>query len=398
MQVTQSLHELLSVACPHIHNARLNALMCNVEALVRGQKLTVTALGRAPGRASNTKHEIKQSDRLIGNAHLDDEREAIYRVITQRLIGRTRHPVILIDWSDYTYNRSHILLRASVPVGGRALTLYEEVHPLKAYGNAAVQRAFLNTLHRFLGRTAQPIVITDAGFIGPWFTAVRQRGWHFVGRIRKNLLYRAENTTSWTRCVELYPQCTAKPRYFGAIELARKQPLQCHLHLLKKKAAGRHGKTANGRRAKRKASEDHVKRETAPWLIVTSLDPQSYDAKHVMALYRTRMQIELAFRDIKNTRAGFALRETRSRTHARLANLLLVGMLAHFCLWLVGRFAMKRDEHYQLQANTERQHKVLSVFFIACQLITYQRLPKTMHWFSNAIRLVRRDIDEQAAA
>ena len=73
MQVAQSLHELLAVECPHIHSARLNALMRNVEALVRGQKLTVTGLGRAPGRPSNTKHEIKQSDRLIGNAHLDDE-------------------------------------------------------------------------------------------------------------------------------------------------------------------------------------------------------------------------------------------------------------------------------------------------------------------------------------
>ena len=396
MQVAQSLHELLAVECPHIHSARLNALMRNVEALVRGQKLTVTGLGRAPGRPSNTKHEIKQSDRLIGNAHLDDEREALYRVITKRLIGRTRHPLILIDWSDYTYNRSHILLRASVPVGGRALTLYEEVHPLKAYGNAAVQRAFLDTLHRFMGPTAQPIVVTDAGFIGPWFTAVRQLGWHFLGRTRKNLLYRAGNTASWTRCVELHAKCTAKPRYFGAIELARKQPVQCHLHLLKKKPQGRHCKTASGRRAKRRASEDHVKRETAPWLIVTSLDPQTYDTKHVMTLYRTRMQIELAFRDIKNTRAGFALRETRSRSYTRLANLLLVGMLAHFCLWLIGRFAVERDEHYQLQANTERHHKVLSVFFIACQLITYQQLPTTMHWFPNALTLIRRDIAEQA--
>ena len=138
--------------------------MRNVEALVRGQKLTVTGLGRAPGRPSNTKHEIKQSDRLIGNAHLDDEREALYRVITKRLIGRTRHPLILIDWSDYTYNRSHILLRASVPVGGRALTLYEEVHPLKAYGNAAVQRAFLDTLHRFMGPTVKQFSI---GYLAP---------------------------------------------------------------------------------------------------------------------------------------------------------------------------------------------------------------------------------------
>lgn len=58
------------------------------------------------------------------------------------------------------------------------------------------------------------------------------------------------------------------------------------------------------------------------------------------------MRRELAFRDIKNTRAGLALRETRSRASHRLANLLLVGMLASFCLWLVGRLAIQRGERF----------------------------------------------------
>ena len=40
------------------------------------------------------------------------------------------------------------LLRASLPVGGRALTLYEEVHPQKKLANRDVQ-------HRFLQRLAQ---------------------------------------------------------------------------------------------------------------------------------------------------------------------------------------------------------------------------------------------------
>lgn len=398
MQVVESLHDMLSIECPHIHSARLTALMRNVDALMSGQKLTVTGLGRAPGRRPNTKHQIKQSDRLIGNPHLDRERESIYRAITRRLLKRTPSPIILVDWSDYTHNRSHILLRASVPVAGRALTLYEEVHPLASYGNATIQTTFLDTLHRFIGPTIKPIVVTDAGFIGPWFTAVRKLGWHFVGRIRKNLLYCEKNTTSWTRCAELYDQCTTQPKYFGPIELARKQPVSCHLHLLWKKPKGRHCKTASGKRARRKASEDHVKRETTPWLIVTSLAPKTYRAKHVMQIYRTRMQIELAFRDIKNTRAGLALRETRSRTQARLANLLLVGMLASFCLWLIGRLAVERKAHYQLQANTVRDQKVLSVFFIACQLVAHHRLPTQLNSFQNALTLVRRDIKAQSQA
>ena len=128
------------------------------------------------------------------------------------------------------------------------------------------------------------------------------------------------------------------------------------------------------------------------------MDPETYQAKQVMQCYRTRMQIELAFRDIKNTRTGLALRETRSRSLDQLANLLLVGMLASFCLWLIGRLAVERKAHYQLQANTVRDQKVLSVLFIACQLVAHQRLPTQMHSFRNALTLVRRDIKGQAEA
>ena len=396
MQVIDSLHKLLALECPGIHTTRLKALMTNVTALMRGKKLTVTGLGRSPGRHRNTKHDIKQSDRLIGNIHLSGERVSLYRALTKYLLSDNQHPVILIDWSDYTYNRSHILLRASVPVGGRALTVYEEVHPLKAYGNATAQRAFLDTLQSFIGHGVQPIIVTDAGFIGPWFAQVRARGWHFLGRIRKNLLYRDANSASWIRCVELYPKTTAKARYHGPIELSRQRPLPCHLHLLRKTPKGRHRNTASGRRAARKASQDHVRTQTQPWLIVTSLDPATHGAHQVMRLYKTRMQIELAFRDIKNTRAGLALRETRTRNALRLANLLLIGMLASFCLWLIGRLAVEHGDHYRLQANTERKRPVLSLFFIACQLVAQNIWPKRSAAFRSGVLLLRHDIAAQS--
>jgi hypothetical protein len=67
MQVVKSLREILLRNCPEIHAARMKALMINVTALLRGQELTVTALGRAPQRNRNTRHDIKQSDRLIGS-------------------------------------------------------------------------------------------------------------------------------------------------------------------------------------------------------------------------------------------------------------------------------------------------------------------------------------------
>jgi len=55
-------------------------------------------------------------------------------------------PLIVIDWSDLKADQSLHLLRASLPVGGRSLTLYEEVHKQKDLGNRKVQHRFLQPL------------------------------------------------------------------------------------------------------------------------------------------------------------------------------------------------------------------------------------------------------------
>jgi len=359
MQVIDSLTQILRTRCASIHKTRLTALMTNVEALIQGQTLTVTGLGRHSQRPTNTKHAIKQSDRLIGNVHLEYDRIHFYRAIVHCLIQKHSCPMISIDWSDYTYDRRWIFLRASIPVGGRAMTLYEEVHPLKYYGNAAVQKAFLKTLGSLLPQGVRPIIVTDAGFIGPWFRDVVALGWDYVGRIRQNLMYRDALESDWARCVSLYPKATQRPSYYGLIQLAKRNPLTCHLYLYHKSPKGRHKRTLAGKRSQRKISNANALREATPWLLVTSLTPDKYSAKAIIQCYRTRMQIEQAFRDIKNMRTGLCLRQSRSRSLNRLANLLLVGMLASFCIWLVGRLAEHQKQHYQFQANTLKDKRVL---------------------------------------
>jgi hypothetical protein len=47
-----------------------------------------------------------------------------------------------------------------------------------------VQTRFLKALKDILPRGCQAIIVTDAGFQGPFFRQVRKLGWHFLGRIR----------------------------------------------------------------------------------------------------------------------------------------------------------------------------------------------------------------------
>ena len=380
-----------------IHKMRLAALMTNVAALIQGRTLTVTGLGRNSPRPTSAKHAIKQSDRLVGNTHLHHEQIHLCRALTHCLMSNQSRPLITVDWSDYTYDRRWIFLRASVPVGGRAWTLYEEVHAVSYYGNAKIQKRFLATLKTLLPEDVRPVLVTDAGFIGPWFREVLSQGWDYVGRIRQNLLYRDSPEDGWQRCISLYPRANRRPAYYGNIQLARRHPLTCHLHLYRAAPKGRHKRTPAGKRCQRKISHANALRETAPWLIVTSLSPADYPPHRIMQCYRTRMQIEQAFRDIKNLRYGLCLRLTRRHSPKRLANLLLIGMLASFCIGLVGRLAEKYTLHYQFQANTVKEKRVLSLFFLGLQCLKRGSLEWRHQHFNETIQLLHEDIICQSA-
>ena len=395
MQAKKMLHQMLSKNCPQIHDYRLTGLMDVVESLVYGQTLTVTGLGRSSLRDISMKHSIKQSDRLIGNPHLYNERFTIYHTVAQQLIGNNKQPIILIDWSDYTYDRSQLLLRASIPVGGRALTIYEEVHPLKAYGNARIQKDFLKALQQILPQTCTPIVVTDAGFTGPWFREVQELGWNYIGRLWQSLMYRAEAEDEWLKCKDLFDQTTSTPCYYGEVELVRSNPFNCHLYHYRHPNKGRHKKTVYGRKAQSRHSKKNARREDSPWLLASSLSQDDASAKQVIQLYRTRMQIEEGFRDIKNHRTGFSLSDTRTRSPERLANLLLVGMLATLVVWLMGRLAEEKQWHYQYQANTVKTQRVLSLFYLGCLLIVQGQFDFTQLELQQAIKLVQMDMLRQ---
>lgn len=130
MHATQVLGKHLRTLCQGIHPWRMDSVMSMVDALLRGRVLTVTGLGRALGGPVAPKHQIKKADRLVGNPHLHSERDTFYQALISLTIGNLQHPVILVDWSAVREDRAFQKLRASVAVEGRALTLYEEVHPL----------------------------------------------------------------------------------------------------------------------------------------------------------------------------------------------------------------------------------------------------------------------------
>jgi hypothetical protein len=81
------------------------------------------------------------------------------------------------------------------------------------------------------------------------------------------------------------------------------------------------------------------------------------------------MEIEETFRDLKSSRFGFGFELARASSIARRENLLLVAALATFTLWMFGLAARARRWERAYQANTERRTRVLSVIYLACEVV-----------------------------
>lgn len=374
MQALRVLHKLLDSTCGGMHEVRRFALAANVMAALTGTRLTVTGLGRSMESRAKTRHCIKRADRLLSNRHLHGERIGLYTTLTRLLIGDKRRPVIVVDWSDMDECKRHFVLRASVPVAGRSLTLYEEVHTTATKEKPKTHLAFLRTFRAMVPLACRPIVVSDAGFRVPWFRLVESFGWDWVGRVRNRTYIRQAGKGRWVLCKSLYRQASSTPKALGEVVMARSNPIPCQFVLYKGKPKGRVHRNRQGKRSCSTESRKQAARGREPWLLATSLDPSSSLAKKVVGLYKLRMQIEEAFRDLKSTRFGLGLEQHLSYQVQRLQILLLIAALALMVAWLMGKATELTGQHWQYQANSVRDRLVLSTIFVGFQVICDTRV------------------------
>ena len=146
MREFQIIHDALLQHCPELHKKRLDSLMVATKALFASDTLTLTSLGRHGDSKCRVKHSIKRMDRLLGNHHLHNERMTVYRWQARLLCHGNPMPVVLVDWADVREQMRLMVLRASVAIEGRSVTLYERTFTLQEQGSPKVQDRFLQEL------------------------------------------------------------------------------------------------------------------------------------------------------------------------------------------------------------------------------------------------------------
>lgn len=358
MRVGAMVRQLVAGCSSNVHAKRLGAVTKVVEGIVRGGRLVPAAIGRS--LRGSPKHGIKCVDRLLRNAHLQRELLYLYCAIAHHLLHDCIRPVILVDWTQVA--GKHQALVAAVPIGGRALTIYVEVHPLKKLGNAAVEERFLRSLAAILPATSVPIVVSDAGFKGPFFQAVRSLGWDFLGRVRGTAKAIPADGGRAISKDQFYTRASIHPTELGRFGLFVKQPIPCRLVLIRKR------RKPGRKLPPPKCKEERELRQSAldPWLLATSVTDG--DARFIVSIYAKRMQIEETFRDAKNHRFGWFLGDVRTSDRKRAAVLLALAALAMVVVTLIGLSAEQRGLHRAYQANTLRR-RVLSLFVLACTIL-----------------------------
>lgn len=372
MRVVRLLHRRLQESLPSVHKKRLERLVDTASTLLKSAQLNITSLGRHTDGKARVKHKIKAVDRLVDNIYLYHEQRDIYQAQSAIAIGTMKKIDILVDWSSLVSHESHVL-RASLVMDGRSITLYQEAHPEKQLGNYKVHKQFLRRLASILPMECHPTIITDAGFRTEWFELVANQGWDFEGRHLSNMQYRLSGQTQWKECAKLYKQATASPRYIGEVELGKSRQLACHMYVYsERKAKQRHSKVSQKRnRINNKDYKQYRKNTNTPWLLVTSKPHRRDSEKKVVKAYSRRMKIEHDFRDTKDPKWGIGLRSTGTKNIKRLEILLLIGSIALLMLWLMGLAAEMKQIHRQFQANTIKHRRVLSLVFLGKQVIEH---------------------------
>ena len=66
--------------------------------------------------------------------------------MVQLLLANQARPIIIVDWSPLGQGTEYQLLRATIPAGGRALTLYESCHLEHQLANRKIHQEFLGSV------------------------------------------------------------------------------------------------------------------------------------------------------------------------------------------------------------------------------------------------------------
>jgi len=384
MEALDLLHTHLIEECPYVHGKRLQAVMDVACALQRSQNLTLTSMGKGLRSNSKIKNKIKKVDRLEGNKALYDEISSIYFGLSSFLfkyLSSQENMPILIDLCALKDDQAIQMLSAEIALKGRSIPLYREVFQLGELSGRA--RSFLLALKNCIPANRTVVFIMDAGFGEDWLVRIRQG---------KNI--KLTSADSWRTVKEFIPEVPIKTKSYNDAFIMKEHNHSCRI-ITTRRASSTRKKPIKPPRNDKAASNAYKRSAQEPWILATNLPKEDFNATKIVNYYSKRMQIEQSFRDIKSHQFGLSARYIRTRCIYRWGIKMLLAAIVQLMFWIIGVIAHSQNFQRVFQANTVRDRKVFSYFYLGQLMVEFDKLNDLIINHDNLPFLIEQELNKK---
>jgi hypothetical protein len=295
--------------CAGLRLSQAKTLSELVAAALHVGRVSLAEIGRQLAGEVTAKHCIKRVWRFTANTRVEIS-DAMKGVVA-RLVKRRKKPLLVtFDWTEI---RGFCTLMAAAAMKGRAVPLLWASYPKgqvdKSQNN--LEEGLLRLLRTMIPETVPVILLADRGFGRTELARTCQGlGFRYVIRIRPDV---------WVAHRDFegplldFPVQRGMARLLRDVAYRKHHPLRQHVVIRWKTGL--------------------PEKRDEPWFLMSDLDRSPLALSN---LYAKRMEVEELFRDDKNRRNGYALRNTQLTRPDRLDRLLLILALAFILLCGVG--------------------------------------------------------------
>jgi hypothetical protein len=321
---------LMGVFGEDLHALRVLSLSNATTGALRAGALGVHAIGLGLAEAEdlNSKHAIKQVDRLLSNQGLEVWR--LFESWVPFVLAKRKEAIVALDWTDFDSDGQSTIALHLITEHGRATPLvWKTVNKseLKDQRNAFEDQVIGRCLE-VVPRDLKLTLLADRGFADQKLYDLLDR-WEvsYVIRCRGSILVTSEEGEARRADEWVSPNGRAVRLRNASVtrKLSKVGAVVC-VHASKMKDA---------------------------WCLVTS-DPTA-SASEIIRLYGRRFTIEESFRDTKNPRFGFGLSQARLKSPERRDRILLVGALAIALLTILGAAGESLGFERLMKSNTVKR-------------------------------------------
>lgn len=325
-----------SIFADDLHAKRVMSLANATVGVLEGAALGIHAIGRALAfRAGlDTRHAVKQVDRLLSNTGVDVWH--LFAAWVPYLVAQRTEIVVALDWTDYDADDQSTLVLSMITSHGRATPLLWKTvlkSKLNGWRNEHEDR-LLERFHAVLPEGVNVTILADRGFGDQALYELlkEQLGFDFVVRFRG--IVKVASAEGVVKPAKEWVPASGRPLLLRGAKV-----------------------TAIGRElgavvcVKAKGMKE-------AWCLATSHGDKP--ASEIVALYGKRFTIEESFRDQKNLRFGMGLSDTRIGDPDRRDRLLLISAIAISLLTLLGAAGEETGLDRTLKTNTVK-HRTLSL-------------------------------------